>query len=73
MNLLFIIGGIAVLTGITYMTVAYFQQAKELRETQERLDWCKPIIEEYFTIMDQMQNYEIASEDDVRDLKFGEF
>ena len=32
MTLFFIIGGIAVLAGITYMTVAYFQQAAELRK-----------------------------------------
>lgn len=38
MNLFFIIGGIAVLAGITYMTVAYFQQAKELKETKEKLE-----------------------------------
>ncbi len=38
MNILFAIGGLVVLAGITYMTFAYFQQAKELKETQKRLE-----------------------------------
>ena len=73
MNILFAIGGLVVLAGITYMTFAYFQQAKELKEAEERLDWCKPLVEEYFRIMDEMQSYEIASPEDVKDIKFGDF
>lgn len=34
MNILFIIGGTIVLAGITYMTVAYYRTARELRLSQ---------------------------------------
>lgn len=73
MNIIYIIGGIFVFLSICALAYFYFQQAKELREAEERLDWCKPLVEEYFRIMDEMQSYEIASPEDVKDIKFGDF
>ena len=36
MNIIYAIGGLVVLAGITYMTFAYFQQAAELREMEKK-------------------------------------
>lgn len=70
MNLFFIIGGIAVIAGITYMTIAYFKTAKELEDAKSKIRFLKRELTIY---ADDFTNYELASEEDLKGLKFGEF
>ena len=70
MNLFFIIGGIAVIAGITYMTIAYFKTAKEL-ENAKSFFFNDTATTEIYT--DDFTTYELASEEDLKGLKFGEF
>lgn len=65
MNLFFIIGGIAVLAGITYMTVAYFQQASELRKVTAKWKEEKELNESLWKAL--------ISESNAEDIKFGDF
>ena len=65
MNLLFIIGGIAVLAGITYMTVAYFQQAAELRKVTAKWKEEKELNDSLWKAL--------ISESNAEDIKFGDF
>lgn len=65
MNLFFIIGGIAVLAGITYMTVAYFQQAAELRKVTAKWKEEKELNESLWKAL--------ISESNAEDIKFGDF
>ena len=71
MNTLFIIGGIAVLSGIIFMTALYYQQAAELRRAKKYIRFLKKELSIY--AKDYEFTYEIASEDDVKDIRFGEF
>ena len=71
MNTLFIIGGIFIIAGITYMTILYFKTAGELIEVQERNKELESFMEDYLSIMDE--KYEIATEEDARDIRFGGF
>lgn len=70
MNLFFIIGGIAVIAGITYMTIAYFKTARELEDAKSKIRFLKRELTIY---ADDFTNYELASEEDLKGLKFGEF
>lgn len=70
MNLFFIIGGIAVIAGITYMTIAYFKTARELEDAKNKIRFLKRELTIY---ADDFTNYELASEEDLKGLKFGEF
>ena len=72
MNLFFIIGGIAVIAGITYMTIAYFKTAKELEDAKSKIRFLK---RELTICADDYDftSYELASEEDLKGLKFGEF
>ena len=70
MNLFFIIGGIAVIAGITYMTIAYFKTAKELENAKSKIRFLKRELTIY---ADDFTTYELASEEDLKGLKFGEF
>ena len=65
MNLFFIIGGIAVLAGITYMTVAYFRQAAELRKVTAKWKEEKELNESLWKAL--------ISESNAEDIKFGDF
>lgn len=65
MNTLFIIGGIAVLAGITYMTVAYFQQAAELRKMTEKYEAEKELNDSLWSALFTDGNSE--------EVKFGDF
>ena len=71
MNTLFILGGIAVIAGITYMTIAYFKTAKELENAKDYIRYLKKELTIYAD--DYEFTYEMASEEDVKGLKFGEF
>ena len=71
MNLFFILGGIAVIAGITYMTIAYFKTAKELENAKDYIRYLKKELTIYAD--DYEFTYETASEEDVKGLKFGEF
>lgn len=70
MNLFFIIGGLLVIAGITYMTIAYFKTAKELENARDKIRFLKRELTVY---ADDFTNYELASEEDLKGLKFGEF
>lgn len=70
MNLFFIIGGIAVIAGITYMTIAYYKTARELEDAKSKIRFLKRELTIY---ADDFTNYELASEEDLKGLKFGEF
>ena len=70
MNLFFILGGIAVIAGITYMTIAYFKTAKELEDAKDRIRFLKKELSIYAD--DYQFTYEMATEEDVKDLKFGD-
>ena len=70
MNLFFIIGGIAVITGITYMTIAYYKTARELEDAKSKIRFLKRELTVY---TDDFTTYELASEEDLKGLKFGEF
>lgn len=70
MNLFFIIGGIAVIAGITYMTIAYYKTARELEDAKSKIRFLKRELTIY---ADDFTNYELASEEDLEGLKFGEF
>ena len=65
MTLFFIIGGIAVLAGITYMTVAYFQQAAELRKVTAMWKEEKELNDSLWKAL--------ISESNAEEIKFGEF
>ena len=65
MNLFFIIGGIAVLAGITYMTIAYFQQAAELRKVTAKWKEEKELNDSLWKAL--------ISENNAEDIKFGDF
>ena len=66
MNTFFIIGGIIVLAGICAMIYLYYQTAAELKEVER-------VANEYLDLLASLDNYEIASPEDVQDLKFGDF
>ena len=65
MNILFAIGGLAVLAGITYMTVAYFQQAAELRKVTAKWKEEKELNDSLWKAL--------ISESNTEDIKFGDF
>ena len=69
MTLFFIIGGIAVIAGITYMTIAYFKTAAELEEARSELKAAKKTIHE---LTSPFEKYEV-SETFFTDVKFGGF
>lgn len=65
MNTLFIIGGVAVLAGITYMTVAYFQQAAELREVTKKYQTEKELNDSLWSAL--------IADGSSEEVKFGDF
>ena len=69
MTLFFIIGGIAVIAGITYMTITYFKTAAELEEARSELKTAKKTIRE---LTSPIEKYEV-SETFFTDVKFGGF
>ena len=73
MNTFFIIGGIIVLAGICAMTYLYYQTAAELKEKEDKLSEVERVANEYLDLLASLDNYEIASPEDVQDLKFGDF
>lgn len=68
MTLFYIIGGIAVLAGITAMTILYYKTAAELEKTRSELRMAKKAIRKMNTPID----YEI-SDTFYTDVKFGDF
>lgn len=68
MTLFYIIGGLAVIAGITAMTILYYKTAAELERTRSELRRAKRFIRKFNTPID----YEI-DEGTVQDIKFGEF
>ena len=73
MNTFFIIGGVIVLAGICAMTCLYYQTAAELKEKEDKLSEVERVANEYLDLLASLDNYEIASPEDVQDLKFGDF
>ena len=73
MNTFFIIGGVIVLAGICAMTYLYYQTAAELKEKEDKLSKVDRVANEYLDLLASLDNYEIASPEDVKELKFGDF
>ena len=65
MNILFAIGGLVILAGITYMTFAYFQQAAELREMEKKYRAEKELNDSLWLAL--------MAHDDGEEIKFGDF
>ena len=75
-----VIGGLAVIAGIVFMTVMYFKTDAELYEAKQTIKLKnyeikkqKEVIDEACRLMDCEVRYEIATPEDVSDIRFGDF
>lgn len=69
MTLVYIVGGIAVIAGITVMTILYYKTDSELEKTKSELRMAKRAIRKFNTPID----YEITDTFFVDEIKFGDF
>ena len=65
MNIIFAIGGMIVLAGIVYMTVAYYKTAAELREVTKKYRAEKELNDSLWKAL--------MAHDDGEEIKFGDF
>lgn len=72
MNTLFIIGGIAVFAGITFMTVLYYETAADLREARSEIRLLKARLQLEKSAKKAHREYEISDILD-NDVEFGGF
>ena len=60
------IGSVLVFIGICTLTYFYYQQAAELRQAKRKIRRLEKYMHDTFS-------WELATEDDVSDIKFGDF